>query len=129
MRNPSFLVFFESYCNGMVTWPHHVISLVILTNNILLSLPIALTYHFVPDSSSFWYTKPHLSIVGNWLAYITLLRSAPATILFVLKCFLRHLTTVSIPTHQHLVVGTWLSLSGSVGIQITPQSLAIDTGL
>ena len=40
-----------------------MISLVITSNNIPLSLSIALAYHLVPDGSPFWYTKPHLSIV------------------------------------------------------------------
>ena len=58
----------------MATWPCHVILLIIISNNISLSLPIVLTYHFFPDGSSFWYTKPHLSIIGNWLSFIALLK-------------------------------------------------------
>ena len=42
---------------------YHVISLVITSNNILLSPPIALAYYLVLDGSPFWYTKPYLSIV------------------------------------------------------------------
>ena len=42
---------------------NHVISFVITSNDILLSPPIALTYHLVPDGSFFWYIKPHLSVV------------------------------------------------------------------
>ena len=34
------------YCNVVATWPRHVISLVITLNDIPLSPPIALTYHF-----------------------------------------------------------------------------------
>ena len=62
-----------------------MISLVIISNNIPLSLPIALTYCLVLDGSPFWYTKPHSSIVGNRLSYIALLRSPPAAIPFVGK--------------------------------------------
>ena len=78
-----------------------MISLIILSNNILLSLPIALTYQLVSNSSSFQYTKPHSSIVGNRLSYIVLLRSALAAIIFVRKRFFRHLTMVLIFTHQY----------------------------
>ena len=67
-------------CNVVATWPCHVISLVIIPNNIALSPPIALTYYLVLDGSPFWYTKPHSSIVGNRLSYIALLRSLPAAI-------------------------------------------------
>ena len=62
-----------------------MISLVIIPNDILLSPPIALTYRLVPDGSSFRYTKPHSSIVGNRFSYIALLRSLPAAIPFVKK--------------------------------------------
>ena len=94
-----FLLFI--FCNIMATWPRHVISLVILPNDILLSPPIALIYCL--DGSPFWYTKPHSFIVGNWLFYIALLRSPQAAILFVGKHSLRHATAVSIPTYQYLV--------------------------
>ena len=36
----------EGNCNVVATWPRHVISLVITLNDIPLSPPIALTYHF-----------------------------------------------------------------------------------
>ena len=42
---------------------YYVISLVITSNDIPLSPPIALAYHLVLDGSPFRYTKPHLSIV------------------------------------------------------------------
>ena len=83
----------------MATRPHHVISLVIPPNNILLNPPIALTYCL--DSSPYQYTKPHSSIIGNQPSYIALLRSLQAAILFVGKCFFRHLTAISISTHQY----------------------------
>ena len=54
-------------CNVVATWPYHMISLVMTSNNIWLSLLIALTYYLVTDSSPFWYTKSHWSIIGNWL--------------------------------------------------------------
>ena len=69
-----------------------MILLIIISNNILLSLPIALTNHFIPDGSLFWYTKSHLSIVGNCLSYIALLKSTLATILFFKKCTIYHYT-------------------------------------
>ena len=72
----------ESNYNDMATWLHYVM-LIITFNNILLSPPIALIYHLVPDGSFFWYTKPYLFIIGKYLSYILLLRSIPAIILFV----------------------------------------------
>ena len=78
----------------MATWPHHVISLVIPSNNIPLSLPIALTHHLIPDGSYFWYTKPYSSIIGNRLFYTELLKSAPAVIPIVGKHTIRHQTLV-----------------------------------
>ena len=107
----------------MTTWPHHMISLVIIPNDISLSLPIALTYCLVPDGSPFQYTKSHLSIVGNWRFYIALLRSPPAAIHPSAYCSFDSYS----PTFQ--LLGLDLSFSGSVGIRITPQSLAIDEGL
>ena len=74
----------------MATWPCHVISLVIPSNDIPLSLPITLTYYLVPDGSSFWCTIPYSSIIGNCLSYIVLLKSPLAAILFVEKRSLRH---------------------------------------
>ena len=87
----------------MATWPRHVILLVITSNDIPLSPPIALTHYFVPDGLPFWYTKPYSSIVGNPLSYIALLRSAPAAIPFVGKHSLCHPIAVSIPTYQYPV--------------------------
>ena len=69
----------------MATWPCHVISLVIMPNDILLSSLITLAYCLVPSGSPFWYIKPHLSIIWNWLSYIALLKSPPAAIPFVGK--------------------------------------------
>ena len=91
----------KNYYNIVAIWPHHVILLVIISNNILLSLPIAFIYCFVFNSSSFQYIKPHLSIVGNQLSYIVLLKSASAAILFIWKCFFRHLTAILIFIYQH----------------------------
>ena len=88
-------------CNVVATWPRHVISLIIISNNIPLSPLIAFTYRLVPDGSLFWYTKPYSSIVGNRLSYIALLRSPPAAIPFVEKRSLRYPTAVLIPIHQH----------------------------
>ena len=65
----------------MATWPHYVILLIIISNNILLSSLIAPTYYFIFIGLHFQYTKAHPSIIGNWLSYIALLRSASAIIL------------------------------------------------
>ena len=103
-----------------------MISLVITSNDIPLSLLIALTYYLVPDGSPFRYTKSHLSIVGNRFSYIALLRSLPAAISPSSYCSFDFYS----PTSRF--VGTWpffIRSSGSVGIRITPQSLAIDEGL
>ena len=51
-----------------------VILLVIASNIILLNLPIAFTYYLISNNSLFQYTKPYLSIIGNWLSFITLLK-------------------------------------------------------
>ena len=64
----------------MAMWPRHMISFVILFNNIQLSPLIVLTYHFVPNGLLFQYTKPHLSIIGNCHSYIGLLKNTPAII-------------------------------------------------
>ena len=86
----------EFKCNVIAMWFCHVISLVIISNNIPLNLPIALTYRLVPDGSPFWYTKSHTSIVGNWFSYIALLKSPPATIPFVGKRSLHHHTLLGL---------------------------------
>ena len=91
----------KSNCNVMATWSYHVISLVISSNNILLSPPIAFTYYLGFDGSLFWYTKPYLSIERNQLFYIVLLKSISATIIFIGKRFLCHSTVVMISIHQH----------------------------
>ena len=49
----------------VISWPRHMISLVIIFHNILLSPLIALIYRFVLDGSPFRYIKPHLSIIKN----------------------------------------------------------------
>ena len=113
----------ESNCNVVAMWLHHVISLVIISNDILLSPLIALNHYLVSDSSPFRYTKPHSSIVGNWLSYIALLRSAPAAISPSSYC---SFDSYSLTSH---LLGLNLSSSGSVGIRITLRSLAIDKSL
>ena len=52
---------------------YHVILLIIISNDILLNPPIALTYHLVLDGSSFWYTKSHSYIVRNRFSFIAFL--------------------------------------------------------
>ena len=49
-----------------------------VSTGIPLSLATRLTYHLVPNGSSFQYTKPHSSILEIWLFYIALLRNASA---------------------------------------------------
>ena len=81
----------EGNCYVVATWLCHVISLVITSNNTPLSLPIALTYCLVSDGSPFRYTKPHLSIIGNWLLTLHCWESPPAAISFIEKptsCYL-----------------------------------------
>ena len=51
----------------MVIWRCHMISLVIISNIISLSPPIAFIYHLVPNGSLFQYIKSHSSNIGNWL--------------------------------------------------------------
>ena len=43
------------YCGHVI---YHVILLVIISNYIPLSLPIVLTYYFIPDGSLIQYTSP-----------------------------------------------------------------------
>ena len=113
----------EGNCNVVGTWPRHMILLIIISNDISLSSPIAFTHCLVPNGSLFWYTKPHSSIVENWLSYIALLGSAPATMLLSSHCRFDSFSPIS------RLLGLNLSLSGSVRIQIIPWSLAIDEGL
>ena len=113
----------DSKYNVMATWLCHVISLVIISNDIPLSPPIGLTHCFVPDNSPFWYTKRHSSIVGNWLSYIALLGSAPAAIPLSSYCSFDFYSLIS------RLLGLDLFSSGFIGIWITPQNLAIDEGL
>ena len=53
---------------------YYVILLVIVSNNILLSSPIALTYCLISNGSYFQYIKSDSSIIGNWLSFIVLLK-------------------------------------------------------
>ena len=62
-----------------------MILLIIIFNNILLSLAIALTYYHVFEGLLFKYTKPHPSIVGKCLLYFVWLNSTSAIILFIGK--------------------------------------------
>ena len=113
----------ESNCNVVAMWLCHVILLVIIPNSIPLSAIIAFTYCLVPNGSPFWYNKPDLSIVGNRFSYIGLLESAPATIYPSSYCSFDSYSPIS------RLLRLKLFSSGSVGIRINPQSLAIDEGL
>ena len=113
-------------CNIVATWPRHVISLVIISNNILLSLSIALTYCLIPDGSPFWYTKPHSSIVGNRLSYIALLKSLPAVISFIGKRSHRHPTIfLFIRQRPSLIWFRWGSRSSLIILQLRADDLVI----
>ena len=87
--------------NVVATWLCHVILLVIRSNNILLSPPIAFAYCFVPDNSTFWYTKPYSSIVENWFPILYCWKTYQPLFYFVGKCFLCHPTVVLISIYQY----------------------------
>ena len=59
--------------NIVVTWSGHMILLIITFNNILLSLPITLIYHFVPDGLLLQCTKSYSYICWKltFFHYIT----------------------------------------------------------
>ena len=117
--------------NVVATWPCYVILLVIISNNIPLSLPIALIYHLVPDNSLFWYTKPHLSIVKSrisiwhyWevhqpLSY--LLGSIPSIILLQFWYLLTNILFVKM--WPYLIGSCWGSRSSFKGLQFASQWL------
>ena len=63
--------------NIIIMWSH-VILLVIISNNILLSL-----YSLTTSLPTFQYIKPHSSIT-DWLFYIALIRNALATIVLAI---------------------------------------------
>ena len=108
----------EGNYNVVATWPCHVILLVITSNNILLSLPIALTYYFIPDGSLFWYTKSYSSIIKNCFLYTALLKSALAVILFVGKHTTRDYTLLGLISsllppllpYNHWVIGSKMAI-------------------
>ena len=79
------------YFNIVATWPRHVISLVISSNNIPLSPLISFAYHLLSDDSPFQFTKPYLSTIGNWLSYIALLESTPSIILLQFQFLLTNI--------------------------------------
>ena len=43
-----------------------MILIVIISNNVLLNLLIIFIYHLILDSLLIQYTRPQLSIIGNW---------------------------------------------------------------
>ena len=113
----------------MATWSHHVIALVITSNDILLSLPITLIYYlFLPD---YIPNIPNLIYLLLETGFPSLhCWNAPARYCIVEK----HISLSSFcsfnsysPTFH--LLGLDLSLSGFVGIRITSQSFAIDKGL
>ena len=110
----------------MATWPRYVILLVIISNDIPRSLPIALTCCLIPDGSLFQYTKPHLSIVRNRLSYIALLRSLPAAIPFVGKRSYRHSIIFSfVRKWLSLIWFRWRSRSLFISLQLQADNLVI----
>ena len=114
----------EGNCNVVATWPHHVILLVISSNNIPLSLPIALTYCF--DGSSFWYTKPHSSIIGNQLPTLHCWEALPAAIPFVRKHSHCHSTIFPFVGKQpSLIWFYWGTRSLLIALQLRANNLVI----
>ena len=117
----------ESNCNVVAIWPRHMILLVISSNDILLSLLIALIYCL--DGSFFWYTKPHSSIVGNRFSYIALFRSPPAAILFVKKLTWRYsICWEALPLSSYYLLIYWETTFLDLillGIYISSHSLTI----
>ena len=75
----------------------HVISLVITSNDIPLSPPIALTYRPIPDGS-----PSRLTFLVHQTSFIYCWKSA-SYIAFVGKHSLCYPTVISISTHQHLI--------------------------
>ena len=75
-----FGIIIDNFCNVVATWPCHMISLVITLNDISLSPPIALTYHFDPDSLPFQCTKPHSSICWESTLFHHIAETLPTVI-------------------------------------------------
>ena len=100
----------------MATWLCHVILLIITSNIIPLSPPIAFTYHLVSDGSLFWYTKLYLSIIGNCFSYIVLLKSILAVIPFVGKHTICHYTLLGLispfplPSYDYWAVSSKMAI-------------------
>ena len=80
-----------------------MILLIIISNNILLSLLIAFIYYFIFISLFFLYTKSYLSIIGNWFFYITLLKNLPAIILLLRNIYNYYFIAILIFTSQHSI--------------------------
>ena len=93
----------ECNCNIMTMWPCYMISLVIISNSILLSSLIVFIYHFNFIGLHSWYLKSDLFIIGNRLSNIALLKIALAVIVFVQKRSIHHLVAVPISTHQYII--------------------------
>ena len=64
-----------------------MILLVITLNDILLSPPIILAYHFISDGSSFRYTKPYSSIYWESTLLYHIVETLPAVISTVILLF------------------------------------------
>ena len=73
-----------------------MIFFVIISNNILLSLSIALIYNLIFISLYSWYIKPNLAIIWNWFFYITLLKKTLTAILLIRKYFIHYYTLLKL---------------------------------
>ena len=56
-------------------WFYYIISLVIISNKILLNLLIVFTYHLIFIGLFSWIIKPYLFIIKNWLMFIILFKN------------------------------------------------------
>ena len=63
--------------NTIANLSYHIISLVIISNNILLSSLVALIYYFIAIRLFSQCTKLCLSIIGYWFIYIKLSKNIP----------------------------------------------------
>ena len=119
----------EGNSNVVATWPRHVISLVITSNDIPLSSLIALTILFL--TAYFFDILNHIHLLLEivlptshcWEAYQPsshLLGSAPASIIFVEKCIIHYHTLLGLifpppplPPYDYWAVGSKMAISQS----------------
>ena len=61
--------------NIIVIWSCYIILFIIILNNILLYQSIILINYFIFNVSTFWYVKPHLSIIWKKISCKILLKN------------------------------------------------------